>query len=746
MREFFVGQLDYVYFIYGTSFFVLAFSCFFLRKDRSSNFPWLYLLLFAVTHGLNEWLDLLSISFGDLWSIATIKIFILWLSYLFLFEFGRLSFNLASKTKITRVIYLLVLPLSLSGTLFGYSNLNATIRYFLGLTGGLLSSYAMIVRAGSEQKRSFRPLFFFGITMAAYSLLTGLIPPATGFFPGNIINNETFLGIFHSPVQLWKGIASIALAFFGWSYFISIAKERTSLSKNQIQRWAIALSCILIGWFLVNFLSEISTSDIMKIKSLQAGTMRDHLVQEIKIYDNTAKTMGNSPFLHAALISRAKRDITLANSTLDRYNSGMGASVCYLLDRKGSTIASSNRFDKDSFVGISYGFRPYFQTAINGQPGYFFGRGVTSKKRGYYSSYPVRDPRGTILGVAVVKKNLDENEKVLKQFDFAFLVDPSGTIFLSSDPQYLSKTVYSIGAQNRESGIFDGKTFKIIKAPTGKEGWSIIVFASTRQIALYRFLGIVIVMLISTILIISFITLGQWELSDLLQLENYKEDLMRMIVHDLKNPLTCMMTATELIGDGAIGTINEKQKEIVEMLKVGEKKILSLVLNILDLKKLEENKYSLQKENFSPEELAKELEWIKDSALQEKKALAFAFENGLTIFADKSILTRVLENLIGNAIKHSYPGGAITCSIKNAEGRVLFEVIDSGEGINKNDLPHIFDSFAVATGQRFTKRFDTGIGLAFCKLAVETHGGTIGVESEIGKGSMFYFFLPKEMD
>ncbi|HZK14024.1 MAG TPA: cache domain-containing protein, partial [Desulfobaccales bacterium] len=123
-----------------------------------------------------------------------------------------------------------------------------------------------------------------------------------------------------------------------------------------------------------------------------------------------------------------------AHAVLDRYQQRFGAAVAYLMDASGTTIASSNRGDPDSFVGQKYAFRPYFKAAMAGNAGRYFALGVTSKKRGFYASYPVQDQTGKILGVTVLKMTLDRFQKELGEFDPAFLVDPQGIVFVASRP------------------------------------------------------------------------------------------------------------------------------------------------------------------------------------------------------------------------------------------------------------------------------------------------------------------------
>ena len=130
--------------------------------------------------------------------------------------------------------------------------------------------------------------------------------------------------------------------------------------------------------------------------------------------EEAVKAMSGSPWIAPALESRSPQTLAQANSVLDRYQQRFGASVAYLLDTAGTCIASSNRDAPDSFVGHNYAFRPYFQQAIAGQPGRYFALGVTSKKRGFYASYPVKDPTGKVIGVAVFKMTLDRFQQELQ--------------------------------------------------------------------------------------------------------------------------------------------------------------------------------------------------------------------------------------------------------------------------------------------------------------------------------------------
>ena len=109
---------------------------------------------------------------------------------------------------------------------------------------------------------------------------------------------------------------------------------------------------------------------------------------------------------------------------------------------------------------------------------------------------------------------------------------------------------------------------------------------------------------------------------------------------------------------------------------------------------------------------------------------------------DPALIRRVVGNLLGNALKFTPESGTITITAARRDGRPRVEVADTGPGIPTDFLGRVFDKFSQADEGRARKRYSTGLGLAFCKLAVEAHGGTIGVDSEVGVGSRFWFELP----
>lgn len=229
------------------------------------------------------------------------------------------------------------------------------------------------------------------------------------------------------------------------------------------------------------------------------------------------------------------------------------------------------------------------------------------------------------------------------------------------------------------------------------------------------------------------------------QLETMRQDLVSMIVHDLKAPLTGMLMSLDRVLSEDLGPVAESQ---VKMLVTGRKaaeRLLAMIQNLLDIARMEEGKMTLfpsvlELRSFLQEQIAP----FQTEAESSKKALRVEFEKDLPpIQADAGLLSRVLVNLVSNALRHTRQGmGEIVIRAHRENGGVAIHVQDNGEGIPEEYREKIFEKFVQAERKRAPLRTGTGLGLTFCKMAIEAHGGTISVQSASGQGSTFTVTLP----
>jgi len=275
------------------------------------------------------------------------------------------------------------------------------------------------------------------------------------------------------------------------------------------------LAVIAGGLVVTVYLGNQALRGIIDESEAESLTLAIFFTSELDKIEGAARSLSGSPYVEAALLSRSASDLAHANSALDRYTSALGASVSYLMNTRGFTIASSNRREPDSFVGQSYRFRPYFIQAARGTPDRYFALGITSGKRGFYASHPVRSATGRIIGVVAMKKDLDESGMLLRRYPNCFLVSPEGIIFLSSRPAMLFKSLWPVREDTRKALFasqqfgrhpfdalhskeisngdtihFEGRDYFVSRKGIKRDGWSVVFLASTDRVRIYRTIGI----------------------------------------------------------------------------------------------------------------------------------------------------------------------------------------------------------------------------------------------------------------
>ena len=232
--------------------------------------------------------------------------------------------------------------------------------------------------------------------------------------------------------------------------------------------------------------------------------------------------------------------------------------------------------------------------------------------------------------------------------------------------------------------------------------------------------------------------------TELRRVEAMRDDLTYMIVHDLRTPLTSLLTGLQSLE--LLGELSPDQLEVVWMAVTGGQTLLSIINDLLDIGKMESGTVELKRQEIAPRKLLDEAAAQVSALLIEKRlTLTKAAPDTLpALRADQDKLCRTLVNLLGNAIKFTPKDGAITLTARYdaAEEAVVFSVSDTGEGIPKEAFERIFEKFGQVETRQGGRKMSTGLGLTFCKMAVEAHGGRIWVESEPGKGSSFSFTLP----
>jgi two-component system, sensor histidine kinase and response regulator len=235
-------------------------------------------------------------------------------------------------------------------------------------------------------------------------------------------------------------------------------------------------------------------------------------------------------------------------------------------------------------------------------------------------------------------------------------------------------------------------------------------------------------------------------LRKLRELEKVRDDLMKMIVHDLKTPLTSVLATLEMLADGDFGQVTTPQKAAIGDAETKSEDLLALIDDILEVARIEETDISLTLAPIAPGALLAELvhEW-GHRFQQEGTTVSVTVADDAPVFSgDKGLVKRVFSNLIQNAVTHSSHAVHLELSARRAKQGVLFTVTDNGPGIPPEYHDLIFRKFGQVEMPRSPRTRSSGLGLTFCKLVVERHGGRIWVNSAEGKGSSFYIELPSD--
>jgi diguanylate cyclase (GGDEF)-like protein len=525
MANFFHENLDYISFCYGLAFILLGAVCVSLQKAERERLPWGMLGLSGLILGITEWAELTALQLGDTVFFLAVRSLLLLLSLLFLMEFARAGGNRLRGKGPGR--WILLLPLAMAaagGAAAGWRGLDVAARYALGLPAGLWTA-GTLYRYAERQAGLARRLLMAVSILTGICAVTGItaVPPAS-FFPASLVNRDIFFLATGLPVQFIRTAMAFGIAFLIYAYsefplLKSPERQLVHRSYRNLHRAFVLVILIILagGWVVTSLLGRLAFQEATDEGTSHMTVLKSHLALVLNEPERAVQTLALSSGIVTALVTGKPKDLNLANIVLDQYRDITGAAVCYLLDSRGTAIASSNRFMPGSFVGHSYAFRHYYQSAAGGAPAVQFALGVTSGERGYYVSCPVFAPDGRTIGVAVIKQSLDQTEAIFPKQDYVFLVSPEGVIFLSNHPELRFNGLWPLTARNRQKLLadrqlgsgpfpallsrepqdgekitFHGLSFLVMRQALNREGWLLVHFEPMEIIKIYRFRGTVL--------------------------------------------------------------------------------------------------------------------------------------------------------------------------------------------------------------------------------------------------------------
>ena len=226
------------------------------------------------------------------------------------------------------------------------------------------------------------------------------------------------------------------------------------------------------------------------------------------------------------------------------------------------------------------------------------------------------------------------------------------------------------------------------------------------------------------------------------EMERLRDDFIATLTHDLRTPLLAAIQTLEFFLNGSLGSLEDKQKMLLDTMKKSNQDMLGLVNALLEVYKYEAGKLELVKTNFRLNDLVKqcydEIKVLANSRGSEVFLMVDATED-IDIFADRNEIRRVMMNFLGNAVNYTLVDGKIEIRTQLKENDIIFSVKDNGIGIAQSDVPKLFKRFSQGTSQK--RSASTGLGLYLSKQIIEAHGGKIWLESAKDKGSEFSFLL-----